>query len=82
MKDTQVVYIGIDVSKDTLDIDAGDIGAAKIANAPAEIRGGLIASSVWRKNCVYSFLAFFSASGRVFAKHRIGFLLIHPKWIS
>ena len=41
MKDTQVVYIGIDVSKDTLDIDAGRLGAAKVANAPAEIRGEL-----------------------------------------
>jgi len=38
MKDTVVVYIGIDVSKEALDIDAGDLGAVKIGNTPAEIR--------------------------------------------
>ncbi|MCL1856818.1 MAG: IS110 family transposase [Kiritimatiellaeota bacterium] len=38
MKETAVVYIGIDVSKGTLDIDAGGLGATKVANAPAEIR--------------------------------------------
>ena len=41
MKQTQVAYIGIDVSKETLDIDAGVLGAMKINNAPAEIRKAL-----------------------------------------
>jgi transposase len=43
MKQSGVVYIGIDVSKDTLDIDAGDYGVSKIRNAPAEIRRALAA---------------------------------------
>jgi len=38
MKDTGIVYIGIDVSKDTLDIDAGDLGVMRIGNTPAEVR--------------------------------------------
>jgi len=41
MKDTEVVYIGVDVSKQTLDIDAGDYGAMKVANTPAEVRKAL-----------------------------------------
>ena len=41
MNDMAVVYIGIDVSKDTLDIDAGELGSTKIANAPAEVRKAL-----------------------------------------
>jgi transposase len=35
---TEIEYIGIDVSKETLDIDAGSLGAAKIANTPAQVR--------------------------------------------
>jgi Transposase and inactivated derivatives len=46
MKGTGVVYIGIDVSKDTLDIDAGEsTGTMKIGNAPAEIRKALKAAA-------------------------------------
>jgi len=41
MKDTEVVYIGIDVSKGTLDVDAGDFGVAKIPNTPMEVRKAL-----------------------------------------
>jgi transposase len=41
MKAVEVVYIGIDVSKDAPGIDAGDLGAMKIANAPGEIRKAL-----------------------------------------
>ena len=41
MKRAGVVYIGIDVSKETLDIDAGDLGTMKISNEPAEIRKAL-----------------------------------------
>jgi len=41
MKDTQVAYIGIDVSKETLDIDAGEFGAMKITNTPMEVRKAL-----------------------------------------
>ena len=41
MKDTVSVYTGIDVSKETLDIDAGELGASRIANTPAEIRKAL-----------------------------------------
>jgi transposase len=47
MKTEEVVYIGIDVSKETLDIDAGDLGAWKIRNTPAETRKTL--SGVARK---------------------------------
>ena len=43
MKDTQVVYIGIDVSKGTLDIDTRDFGAMRIANTPVEVRKALSA---------------------------------------
>jgi transposase len=42
MKDREVVYIGIDVSKETLDIDAGKFGIQKIANAPTQIRRILV----------------------------------------
>jgi len=35
MKETGVVYIGFDVSKDTLDMDAGDLGVQKVATPPA-----------------------------------------------
>jgi transposase len=38
MKNTDVAYIGIDVSKETLDVDAGDSGVLKIANTPVEVR--------------------------------------------
>jgi len=41
MKETAVVYIGIDVSKETLDIDAGNLGVTRIGNTPAEIRKAL-----------------------------------------
>ena len=41
MKETGVVYIGIDVSKHSLDIDAGELGASKAANTPAGIRRAL-----------------------------------------
>ena len=41
MKQTDAAYIGIDVSKETLDIDAGEFGALKIANTPAEARKAL-----------------------------------------
>ena len=43
MRQDGVVYIGVDVSKDTLDIDAGDLGASRIRNAPADIRRALAA---------------------------------------
>ena len=43
MKETGVVYIGIDVSKETLDIDAGGLGARKAANTAAGVRKALAA---------------------------------------
>jgi len=43
MRNTEVVYIGIDVSKETLDMDAGDFGIMKIKNTPAEVRKALTA---------------------------------------
>jgi len=43
MKDREVVYIGIDVSKETLDIDAGEYGVRKIENTSAKIRPALAA---------------------------------------
>jgi transposase len=43
MKNADTAYIGIDVSKETLDIDAGDLGALKVANTPAQIRKALAA---------------------------------------
>ena len=43
MRNTEVVYIGIDVSKETLDIDAGDFGVMKIENSPAQVRKALMA---------------------------------------
>ena len=36
-----VLYVGIDVSKGALDIDAGDLGARKVANTPAKVREAL-----------------------------------------
>jgi len=45
MKETAVVYIGIDVSKDALDIDAGIPGVTRIGNTPAEIRKALKAAA-------------------------------------
>jgi transposase len=41
MKTEDIVYIGIDVSKETLDSDAGHLGALKIVNASADIRKAL-----------------------------------------
>ena len=41
MKETGAVYIGIDVSKGTLDIDAGDLGVLKVANTAAGVRKAL-----------------------------------------
>jgi transposase len=38
MKDAEVAYIGIDVSKETLDIDAGELGVTRIANTPLQVR--------------------------------------------
>jgi hypothetical protein len=46
MKDTGVVHIGIDVSKDTLDIDAGDLGVMKVKNTPAQARKALRAAAL------------------------------------
>jgi transposase len=51
MKDTEaartknagVTYAGVDVSKGTLDIDAGDLGVTKVANTPMEVRKALAA---------------------------------------
>jgi len=43
MRTEEVVYIGIDVSKETLDIDAGEFGVRKIANTPAQVRKALTA---------------------------------------
>ena len=43
MRNADVVHIGIDVSKETLDIDAGDLGVMKIENAPAQVRKALAA---------------------------------------
>lgn len=39
MSDRQVVYVGIDVSKDSLSIDAGGLFKGDITNTPASIRG-------------------------------------------
>jgi len=41
MKNTDVAYIGIDVSKETLDLDAGKLGVTRIANTPLEVRKAL-----------------------------------------
>ena len=41
MNTTGVVYIGIDVSKETLDVNAGGLGAMRIKNSPADIRKAL-----------------------------------------
>ena len=38
MKTTEVVHIGIDISKEFLDIDAGTFGASKIENNPKQVR--------------------------------------------
>ena len=43
MKAAEVVYIGIDVSKETLDMDAGELGVKTIANRPLEVRKTLAA---------------------------------------
>ena len=43
MKTADVVYVGIDISKETLDMDAGELGARKIANSPLEVRKTLAA---------------------------------------
>ena len=43
MKETGVVYIGVDVSKETLDIDAGELGVMKVANTAAGVRKALAA---------------------------------------
>jgi transposase len=41
MRQADVAYIGIDVSKETLDFDAGDLGILQTANTPAQIRQAL-----------------------------------------
>jgi len=43
MKHTHVVHIGIDVSKQKLDIDAAELGATSIPNTPAQVRKALAA---------------------------------------
>jgi transposase len=39
MSDRQVVYVGIDVSKDSLSVDAGALFKGDVPNTPASIRG-------------------------------------------
>jgi len=43
MKTAEVVYVGIDVSKETLDIDAGELGVTRVANTPLDVRKALAA---------------------------------------
>ena len=38
MNDRQVVYVGIDVSKDSLSVDAGALFKGDVPNTPAGIR--------------------------------------------
>ncbi len=42
MNDSQVVYVGIDISKDTLSVDAGDLFKGDVPNTPKG-RAGLVA---------------------------------------
>jgi len=62
MKDAAVVYIGIDVSKETLDIDAGDLGVSRTGNTPAEVRKALKALA--RKAQGKGLHACFESTGR------------------
>ena len=65
MKKNEVAYIGIDVSKETLDIDAGEFGGAmKIKNAPADIRKALKAIAGKAKKAQKPPHACFESTGR------------------